>query len=149
MFVSGERDIPPVIAYEHDVTILLERPDDLPAIRMAIDTYESATGASLNTSKSAIMPMVTWPSQTTFRHIVIRDNVRVLGIHFGTTVANSAQLSWGATVGAVRAVACRKYHRQLSLDQRFLFVHRYLLATIRYVAQVLPPSDIDVGLWRP
>jgi hypothetical protein len=112
---------------------------------MAIDTYENVSGASLNTSKSAIMPMVTWPSQTTFRHIVMRDNIRVLGIHFGTAVANSGQLSWGATVGTVRAVACWAYRRQLSLDQRILFVRRYLLAKIWYVAQVLPPSDIDVG----
>jgi hypothetical protein len=145
LFVDGERAIPPVIAYADDVTILSERPEDLPEIRMAIDTYESATGASLNTSKSAFMPMVTWPSQTTFRHIVMRDNVRVLGIRFGTTIANSAQLSWGATVGAVRAVAYQAYQRQLSLDQRILFVRRHLLAKIWYVAQLLPPSATDVG----
>jgi hypothetical protein len=123
LYVGGERAIPPVIAYEDDVTILLEHPDDFTAIRIAIDTYEKASVAILNSSKSAIMPMVTWPSQTTFRHIVMRDNIRVLGIHFGTTVANSAKLSWNVTVGAV---ACRAYHRQLKLDQQILFVRRSL-----------------------
>jgi hypothetical protein len=43
------------------------------------------------------------------------------------------------------AIANIPTHRDERLEQRILFVRRYLLAKIWYVAQVLPPSDIDVG----
>ena len=90
------------------------------------------------------MPLASWTSRATFRHIAMRDDIRVLGIRFGKTVAITAQLSWGATVRAVRAVACQTYHRQLSLEQRIYFVRCFLLAKIWYVAQILLPSIVDV-----
>jgi hypothetical protein len=74
----------------------------------------------------------------------VRDEVRILGIRFGKTVAISARLSWGVTVGAVRAVAWRAYHRTLRLDQRIQFVRQYLFAKMWYVAQILPPSAAEV-----
>jgi hypothetical protein len=144
LFVGGERAIPPVLAYADDVTVLLEEPVGLEVLYGEIQLFEKATGASLNANKSAVMPLRSWTAGAALRDIPVREEVGILGIRFGTTVAAAARLTWNVTVNAVRATAWRTRHRHLSMSERILFVRRYLLAKIWYVAQVLPPSTTDV-----
>ena len=55
------------------------------------------------------------------------------------TIQQSAINSWRTVIGKIRAQARDAYSRTLSLDQRVLYVHNYLLAKAWYTAQILPP----------
>ena len=46
-----------VVAYADDVTIFVNSPTDLPVIHDAIQCYEKATGARLNTRKSKVLAL--------------------------------------------------------------------------------------------
>jgi len=73
------------------------------------------------------------------------------------TVSQSANNSWSAVTGRIRAQAHDAYSSDLCLDQRILYVHNFLLATAWYTAQIFPPPDectqqlhtaISWYLWR-
>jgi len=62
-----------------------------------------------------------------------------------TTIQHSAVNSWRTVIGKIRTMARDAYSRTLSLDQRVLYVHNYLLATGWYTAQILPPPATAYG----
>ena len=67
-----------------------------------------------------------------------------------TTIQQSAINSWRTVIGKIRVQARDAYSRTLSLDQRVLYVHNYLLAKAWYTPQTLPsPSDYTRQLNRP
>jgi hypothetical protein len=49
-----------VIAYADDVAIFLTDPGDIPKIQEALQTYEAATGAEINTTKSRALAFGAW-----------------------------------------------------------------------------------------
>ena len=58
-----------------------------------------------------------------------------------TTIQQSAINSWRTVIGKIRAQAPGACSRTLSLDQRVLYVHKYLLAKTWYTAQILRPRS--------
>jgi hypothetical protein len=62
----------------------------------------------------------------------------MLGIHFKTTINQSARTNWSAVTGRIRTIAHDACYREFSLDRCVLNVHNYLLATAWFTAQVLP-----------
>jgi len=66
--------------------------------------------------------------------IEFHEQVTILGITYGTTIAKSVRDSWAGVLRSVRAQARKAYARTLCLAQRIQYVHLCLLAKI--------------GIWR-
>jgi len=107
----------------------------------ALRCYEDASGAKLNIQKSKAMALVSWDISHTIMGIPYHTELRILGIKLTTTFQQFAINSWRTVIGKIRAQARDAYSRTLSLDQRVLYVHNYLLANAWYTAQILPPSS--------
>ena len=58
-----------------------------------------------------------------------------------TTIQQSAINCWGTVISKINAQAPDTYSRTLSLDQRVLYVHNYMLAKAWYTAQIMPPPN--------
>ena len=62
-----------------------------------------------------------------------------------TTIQQSAINIWKTVISKIRDQARDAYSRTLSLDQRAIYLHNYLLAKAWYTAQILPPPANAYG----
>jgi hypothetical protein len=83
-----------VIAYADDVLIFVQRPEDLDVVKEIIATYERASGAAMNPTKSRALPVGRWTDPPTTLGIALHDRIRILGVDFTHTIQRSAALSW-------------------------------------------------------
>ena len=75
-----------VVAYADDVTIFVTSPTDLPVIHDAIQCYEKATGARLNTRKSKALAVGGWSTTMAPLGIVYANEIKILGVTFSSTI---------------------------------------------------------------
>jgi len=128
-----------VLAYADDITVFLSNREDIEKVHQAIRTYEMAIGAQLNPNKSRALAVCGWMEPITPLGIELFQQVKILGVTFGSTVEATVQESWTTVTNAVRAQARTAYARNLCLAYRVKYVQTYLLAKIWYLAQVLQP----------
>ena len=123
--------------------------EDVRTVRDAIECYEKATGATLNFEKSSALAVGTWDITCEIMGITCSEEIKILGVKIRKTVKQSALASWTRLVSLVRTQARRAYSRDLNgVAQRITYVQVYMLAKLRYTAQVLqPPSECK--LYRP
>jgi hypothetical protein len=127
-----------VLAYADDVKIFFTIPTEFDKVIHAILIFEIATGAKLNPKKSKALAVRNWRTPATELGIRFREQVKILGVTFGKTIAESCNNSWTVTIQAVRAQARIEYQRSLTLSQSVLCVHMHLFAMLWYIAQFLP-----------
>jgi hypothetical protein len=127
-----------VVAYADDITIFVTTPTDVPVITDAIQCYEKATGARLNTRKLKALAVGGWSTSTDTLNIQHHAEIKTLGITFASTIEHSMNKSWANVRGKVRAQARDTYERDLSLSQRIRYVQPYLLAKIWHTAEMFP-----------
>jgi len=82
-----------VVAYADDVTLFVTAPLDI-QIREAIQCYERASGACLNTRKSKALAVGAWDNTTEVLDIPYYNEVQILGFSTVSTVEMSANTSW-------------------------------------------------------
>jgi hypothetical protein len=128
----------PVVAYADDVTVVVTRPEDFEVIRLAVQKFERASGARLNTRKSKALAVGTWGTNPTALGIDVSERVGILGVDLGPTIAQSADACWKRLIRAARALARSAYGRTLGLTQRIHYVQQYLLAKLWFTTQILP-----------
>jgi CHAT domain-containing protein len=139
----GKR-ITPVVAYADDVTVFVTQPADFTIIQQAVQCYERATGAKLNSQKSKAIAIGNWTEPATALGITFHNQATILGVNFGPTIAKSITDSWAEIVQTVRAQARSASIRTLCLAQLLQSVRQSFLAKIWYLAQILPPINIHV-----
>ena len=139
----GRRNGPiSVVAYAHDVTIFLTSVTKLPAIEDAIRLFEKASGAHFNTRKSQVLPIGRWNTTANIIGLQYHPHVKILGVHFWSTIHKSINATWTQLPGKVRAQAKEAYSRDLCLAHRISYVHPYLLSKIWYSAQLFPSPGL-------
>jgi len=69
----------------------------------------------LNSQKSKALPTGGWSHPATALGIKSHDQVTILGIRYGNTIAKSVKDSWTGTLRAVRVQARKRYARTLCL----------------------------------
>jgi len=96
---------PPVVAYADDVTVLVTQPGDFAIIHEAVRCNEKATAAKFNSQKSKALPIQWWSQPATALRIESHDQVTILGITYGTTIAKSVKDIGAGVLRSVRAQA--------------------------------------------
>ena len=94
-----------VTAYADDVTIFLSTPDDIGKLHDILNTYEAATGAMVNMTKSRALALGTWDTPLKIMDIPCHTGVQILGYHFTNKVNTSAKETWSMVTEKVRALA--------------------------------------------
>ena len=104
----------------------------------AIQCYERASGACLNTRISKALAVAVWDNITEVLDIPYYNEVQILGFSTASTVEKSANPSWMKLMARTREQAWGGYRRELCLSHRICYVHSHLLAKIWHTAQVFP-----------
>jgi hypothetical protein len=121
-----------VIAYDDDITLLITTPEDIDVVKDAIQCYEKATGAILNTRKSQALAVGAWDTTIPVMDIPYNDKITVLGFKVQKSIVRAASVSWTRITHMVRTQARDTYSRDLGLSQRIQYEHVYLLAKLWY-----------------
>ena len=132
-----------VVAYADDVTVFVTDPTDFTIIHNTIQKYKLATGACLNPQKSKALAIGRWNTPMTVLGINFHSHIKILGVTFGNTTAESTKTTSTHIKRAVQAQAKQEYARELCIAQRIQYVHTCLLAKVWYVAQIFPPPKAN------
>jgi len=117
-------------------------PRDIRKTQPATDHYEAASGARINIKKSKAMAIGSWDASADIMGIPYQTDMKILGIHFTSTVSQSANNSWTTVTDRMRAQTRDTYYRGLCLDKRIRYVRNFLLAKAWYTAYTFPmPED--------
>lgn len=127
-----------------DITVFVTHPTDIKTICHAVRTYEQATGAQLNPQKSKALTLWGWSAPISLMGIELYQQVKILGVMFGSTLEMSTKENRTSMNNVVCAQARKAYDRNLCLTQRIKYVQTCLLAKIWYLAQILPPPTCHV-----
>jgi len=127
-----------MVAYADDVTILATSPEDIIAVRDAVQQYEKATGAVLNIHQSQALPVGTWDTKLPVMNISYTDEIKVLGFNMQKPIDQAGKASWARITNMIRTQAKETYGRNLKLVHRIQYVQVYLLAKLWHTAQVFP-----------
>jgi len=92
-------------------------PEEITTIEEALRCYERATGAHLNIENSHALAVGTWDTSRRVMDIPYSNEIKVLGIHFANTTAQSAMSSWARITTMVRIQDREPYIRDLDLAQ--------------------------------
>ena len=117
--LGGRHRSTPVITY---VKVFVSNLAAFSTISEAVQRYERATRALLNTQKSKTLSVGVWEESITPLGIQFHDRVEILGITIGHTTDLSRDESWIRVIGAVLAQAPKSYSRSLGLAQRIYYV---------------------------
>ena len=88
-----------VVASANDITIFLTAPENIPAIRDVIRTYERETDTILNFRKSKYMAVGAWDTKIDMMGIPYCKEIRILGASFTNTVAQFGDIRWVRVTG--------------------------------------------------
>jgi hypothetical protein len=127
-----------VIAYADDVTLLITTPEDIDAVKDAVQCYKKATGTILNIRKSQALAVGVWDTTIPVMDIPHNDEITVIRFKVQKSVARAASSSWTRITHMVRTQARDTYSRDLGLSQRIQYAHVYLLAKLWHTAQIYP-----------
>jgi len=97
------------VAYADDITLFVTAPADIPIIREAIQCYERASGACLNTRKSRAVAVGAWNNTTEVLDIPYYNEVQILGFSTASTLQKSATTSWTKLMARKREQASVAY----------------------------------------
>jgi hypothetical protein len=121
--------------YVDEVIIFLTSITDLQIVDEAIQMFEKASGARLNSKKSRALPIGRWKTFDTVRDIPYHPSQKILGVSFWNTIQTHL-------TAQVRSLARESYPRDLCLAHRIQYVYNYMLAKIWYAAQIfIVPSQ--------
>jgi hypothetical protein len=120
---------------------------DLPVVREAIQCYEKATGACLNTIKSKALAVEGWSTTTNALNIQYHAEFKILGVSFTSTIAQLINKSWAIITRKVRAQTRDTYGRDLCLSHLIRYVQAYILAKIWHTTQLFSTPTMCKRQW--
>jgi hypothetical protein len=94
-----------VVAYADDVTIFVTQEAELAIVEEAINIFENASGARLNTQKSKAIATGRWNKTATIRGIGYYQSATILGLTFRGPTRQTTDDTWARIKGKVRTQA--------------------------------------------
>jgi len=119
---------------------LITNPEDIDAVKDAIQCYKKATGSILNIRKSQALAVGAWGTAIPVMDIPYNDEITVIGFKLQKSIARAASASWTRITHVVRTQARDTYSRDLGLSQRIQYAHVYLLVKLWHTAQIYSAS---------
>ena len=130
-----------VVAYADDVSIILTDLKEIRVVKDILHTFERASGAKLNVTKSAALACGTWNATKEVMGIGYKQSIRILGFQFTKETNKSQRLNWEQVEKKIKLHAQGTYHRELGLAHRIKYAQVYLLAKLWHIAHIFPPWE--------
>ncbi|KAJ4430752.1 hypothetical protein ANN_19343 [Periplaneta americana] len=124
--------------YADDVLFLLRDADDCVTLPHILETYSAASCAQLNTQKSFLIPLGSWPDGLTFNEITTVRQAKMLGMTVCNSFEEMVEINWTKTTALTRVTLFQQIHRNLNLFERVWHVNIFCLSKLWYLAQILP-----------
>ncbi|KAJ4438158.1 hypothetical protein ANN_14097 [Periplaneta americana] len=104
--------------YADDILFLLRDADDCVILPHILETYSAASYAQLNTRKSFLIPLGSWPDGLTFNEITTVRQAKMLGMAVCNSFEEMVEISWTKTTALTRVTLFQQIHRNLNLFER-------------------------------
>jgi hypothetical protein len=125
-----------IIAYADDVTIMLTSKDEIKVVQYKV--LPKCLRCKINLDKSKAMAIGRWDTTNDSMGIKYQNNIKIRGINFHPKTGQTTDRNWAQVTRKIRAQARETYNRELGIEQRIQYIHKYLMAKAWYVAQLLP-----------
>ncbi|KAJ4438214.1 hypothetical protein ANN_14153 [Periplaneta americana] len=138
---SEQRTTCPVFTsrvYADDVLFLLRDVDDCVTLSHILETYSVASCAQLNTQKSFLLPLGSWPDGLTFNEVTTVRQAKMLGMTVCNSFQEMVEINWTKTTALTRVTLFQQIHRNLNLFERVWHVNIFCFSKLWYLAQILP-----------
>jgi len=131
-----------VVSYA-DVTLFVTVPLDIRIIREAIQCYERASGACLNTRKSKALAVGAWDNTTEVLDIPYYNEVQILGFSTASAVEMSAKTSWMKLIARTREQAWERTEENYAYPTEYaMYTHIYQKKFGTRHRSSLPPGSV-------
>ncbi|KAJ4429350.1 hypothetical protein ANN_26355 [Periplaneta americana] len=124
--------------YADDVLFLLRDTDDCVTLPHILETYSAASCAQLNTRKSFLIPLGSWPDGLTFNESTTVRQAKILGMTVCNSFEEMVEINWTKTTALTRVTLFQQIHRNLNLFERVWHVNIFCFSKLWYLAQILP-----------
>ncbi|KAJ4430303.1 hypothetical protein ANN_22516 [Periplaneta americana] len=104
--------------YADDVLFLLRDADNCVTLPHILETYSAASCAQLNTHKSFLIPLGSWPDGLTFNEITTVLQAKMLGMTVCNSFEEMVEINWTKTTALTRVTLFQQIHRNLNLFER-------------------------------
>jgi hypothetical protein len=106
------------VAYADDVTVILTNQKDAQILQRILTIYEKATGATINWAKSSALPIGRWDATQEIGEVRYKEDTKILGIYFGTTIGKTINITWQEKAQKIRHCMRDCTTRKLDIIQR-------------------------------
>lgn len=140
MYIQDGKELPPVIAYADDITILLTPTSDVLKLQRVLHHYKWTTWVLINTRKSTTLRLGLQES-VEMLYIQYATDGKMLSVTLHSTVDASSSQILQPEVHSIKCLTQAADHRDLCCIQHVRFIQIFLFSKIWYVAQILPIPD--------
>jgi hypothetical protein len=82
------------IGYADDITVIINNEREGRILTNLIATYETASGAKINWSKTKALPIGEWDCTQALENMSYKAEAKILGITFGGNIIASVKITW-------------------------------------------------------
>jgi hypothetical protein len=130
----------PVLVYADDTTVILEPNSDLAALLELFETFNSASNARINMTKSVLITVGNViVAETGFQKLRPGETTKILGFPYTQTGLQSADSFWETKVESIKLISQKVRPDQLSLRGRILVLSSLVLSKAAYFMDLIPP----------
>lgn len=133
-----------IFAYADDLTIVGQNeipPQDI--IRL-ISGFADTAGLVINMKKTKVMFLDASPGERLLSPLQTVDELKILGIRFSAQLNKIAKSNWVDRINAIRGMASLDRYRDLTLQQRVIYINTFQFSRLYYLCQVFPPLKISI-----
>lgn len=134
LFLPGFGMSVPVFAFADDVTVIVQRAEDILAVLQACKEYEQISGAKINRDKSALLCFGSRRVSSNMLYgIPVREEIKILGIDFNAQ--GPSKRTWYKKLNETREEIEKLGKVKSTIFARIIIAKTHLFSKVQYVAQ--------------
>lgn len=141
VYVNNEIPRCIVSAFADDVTVFIKNQNELDIVYELFNTYEKASGASLNHSKTETV-WIGEESENESININLKKEIKILGIHISNH--NCSENNWDKKITEISEESNKFLNWKVSYMDKVELIKIFILSKLMFLSIVFPPTDTYV-----
>lgn len=125
-------------AFADDVTVLVRDTSDITSVTHVLDTFQLASGAQINESKTKILWLGDHPPTVHDCRYPFSTEIKILGMICTRSIIQTLDANWSLLVNKIRTLFVLLSTKNVNLLQKVTIVNVFALAKLWYLSQILP-----------
>lgn len=138
-------------AYVDDLTVVATTDREIEVLGECLDKFCFYFGAKISKIKTTIMGIGEWKGRVDWPldWMATTEELKITGIHFSPTLCQTIKRNWERINGHIIGVLTTHAARDMTIQQRSLFIKSFCLSRAIYVAKVLEcPEPISLKILK-